>query len=295
MFIRNYFLVFSCFFCIFDAFGMETEDEKENDATQINKGDQQVDYASSLSIGLGKRKRSEAEDFGFQGITIDPKVLLGPQIKEAAKSIRENRPRAVRKRASFHENVNNFSEGAKWQTCFTPEHKCSETLIAEIAKAQESIFVQAYVLSSHEIADALVAAHKRNVEVRVLVDRAQISLDYSKIAFLDDNGVPVYVDVIASLAHNKVVLIDKKIVITGSYNFSNAAEHRNIENFIVIYDPKVAQSYLGSFAGRYEDCYRYKKNDERVTIVPSPNRPITLQNMRAPLSSVIQPRALFAN
>ncbi|MDP1975160.1 MAG: phospholipase D family protein, partial [Alphaproteobacteria bacterium] len=175
----------------------------------------------------------------------------------------------------------NFTENAKWQTCFTPQQKCVDFLTAFLSKAKKSIYLQAYVLSSQQIADELVTAHNRGVEVKVLVDNSQMDVSYSKISFLSRNGVFVYIDIDATLAHNKVIVIDKEVTITGSYNFSAAADKSNIENLIVIKDPKVARSYLDNYITRYKNCLRYDNKADSIWIqlLKSPTRKKSISRM----------------
>ena len=53
------------------------------------------------------------------------------------------------------------------------------------------------------------------------------------------------------LMHHKVIIIDQKIVITGSYNFTAAAETTNDENVVIIFSPEVAAQYLQEFQRVY--------------------------------------------
>lgn len=201
-----------------------------------------------------------------------------PDFKSIIKIKRKSKSPIKRKSVSFE--VTNFVENAKWQTCFTPQQKCGDFLVGYLNRAKESIYLQAYVLSSQPIADALVNAHQRGVEVKVLVDNSQLEVSYSRIGFLSTNGIFVYADVNATLAHNKVIIIDKEITITGSYNLSNAAESRNIENLIAIKDPKVTRSYLDNYIMRYQESMRYhNENPLAPDLKESPTRPKSISRL----------------
>lgn len=63
-------------------------------------------------------------------------------------------------------------------------------------------------------------------------------------------GIPVFIDYRPAIAHNKVIVIDKHIVVTGSYNFTAAAEHRNTENVTVIDSAEVANRFLSNWDSR---------------------------------------------
>ncbi|MFA5160211.1 MAG: phospholipase D family protein, partial [Candidatus Omnitrophota bacterium] len=110
-------------------------------------------------------------------------------------------------------------------------------------QAERYVFVQAYSFTSKPIAEALVSAHKRGVKIKVLLDKSQRHGKGSKLGMLVDAGIPVSIDTKHSIAHNKVIIIDGVTVITGSFNFTNAAEDKNAENLLVVHDKAVAKKY----------------------------------------------------
>lgn len=137
-------------------------------------------------------------------------------------------------------------------TCFTPGDDCTSVITDQIAGARQQVLVQAYSFTSPEIVRALVDAHKRGVDVRVVLDRSNACKDASeecekKGAIAADTlrlaKVPVLVDRKHAIAHNKVMVLDGVRVITGSFNFTRAANERNAENLLVIADPALARKY----------------------------------------------------
>src|SRR5579871_4683414 len=135
-----------------------------------------------------------------------------------------------------------------WQVCFTPGQDCTGLIVSEIAQAHSEILVQAYSFTSVPILSALKAAHARGVDVRVIVDKtsARVSKSgsrYSAATYLSNAGIPVWVDTRVSIAHNKVMVIDSATVITGSFNFTAAAQNHNAENLLVIRDAELARLY----------------------------------------------------
>jgi phosphatidylserine/phosphatidylglycerophosphate/cardiolipin synthase-like enzyme len=107
--------------------------------------------------------------------------------------------------------------------CFTPGDDCTGLIVASLDGAIASIRVQAYSFTSAPIAAGLVAAHRRGVDVHVILDRSQTSQRYSVAGFLSCAGIPVLIDHAAGTAHNKVIIVDGAKVITGSCNCSKAA------------------------------------------------------------------------
>lgn len=130
------------------------------------------------------------------------------------------------------------------QVCFTPPKGCAVHIVSQINEATDTIYLQAYGFTSQNIADALINASKRGVKVHVMVDRTSIKGKGSKTHLLVENNIPLTVCKVSGIAHNKIIIIDGLTVITGSYNFTEAAEIRNAENVLIIKDPTLAQAYI---------------------------------------------------
>jgi phosphatidylserine/phosphatidylglycerophosphate/cardiolipin synthase-like enzyme len=133
------------------------------------------------------------------------------------------------------------------QVCFSPGGGCTDLISREIGHARSEILVQAYSFTSAPIAQALVQAHRRGVHVQVILDRSQKGERYTSATFLAHAGVPTWIDPAHAIAHNKIMIIDREIVITGSFNFTKAAEERNAENLLVIRNPDFAEIYRGNW------------------------------------------------
>jgi phosphatidylserine/phosphatidylglycerophosphate/cardiolipin synthase-like enzyme len=131
-----------------------------------------------------------------------------------------------------------------WQAYFSPKGGCTEAVIRELNKAKSTVLVQAYSFTSAPIAKALMNTHKRGVKVEVILDKSQRTDKYSSATFLYNQGIPVKIDAQHAIAHNKVMIIDGETVITGSFNFTKAAEERNAENLLIIQDKKLAERYI---------------------------------------------------
>jgi phosphatidylserine/phosphatidylglycerophosphate/cardiolipin synthase-like enzyme len=136
---------------------------------------------------------------------------------------------------------------ARWKAYFSPHGGCTEAIVGEITHAKSNLLVQAYSFTSAPIAKAVVEAHRRGVHVAVVLDSSQASQRYSSADFLANSGVPVRIDAKHGIAHNKVIIIDGTTVLTGSFNFSKAAESSNAENLLVLTDPALARTYTTNF------------------------------------------------
>jgi phosphatidylserine/phosphatidylglycerophosphate/cardiolipin synthase-like enzyme len=104
------------------------------------------------------------------------------------------------------------------------------------------VLVQAYSFTSAPIAKALLDAHKRGVQVQVILDKSQRTEKYSSADFLANQGVLTMIDATHAIAHNKVIVIDGETVLTGSFNFTKAAQEKNAENLLIIRDPPSRRS-----------------------------------------------------
>jgi len=133
------------------------------------------------------------------------------------------------------------------QVYFSPNGGCTEAVVDSLNRAKKSVFVQAYSFTSAAIAKALADAHKRGIPVRVILDKSQRTEKYSSADFVAHAGIPCFIDAAHSIAHNKVMVIDESTVITGSFNFTKAAEEHNAENLLVIQDGSLASKYLGNW------------------------------------------------
>jgi phosphatidylserine/phosphatidylglycerophosphate/cardiolipin synthase-like enzyme len=133
------------------------------------------------------------------------------------------------------------------QVFFSPKGGCTEAVVRELNAANTSVLVQAYSFTSTPIAKALLEAHKRGVKVEVVLDKSQRTEKYSEADFLVNVGIPTKIDAQHAIAHNKVMVIDGATVITGSFNFTKAAENNNAENLLVVRSPELAAQYAANW------------------------------------------------
>jgi phosphatidylserine/phosphatidylglycerophosphate/cardiolipin synthase-like enzyme len=105
-----------------------------------------------------------------------------------------------------------------WDVYFSPRGGATFAIRQALDNAKSSVLVQAYSFTSAPIAEALVKAHRRGVKVQVLLDKSQRTEKYSSADFLANAGITTKIDAAHAIAHNKVMIIDKEIVITGSFS-----------------------------------------------------------------------------
>jgi phosphatidylserine/phosphatidylglycerophosphate/cardiolipin synthase-like enzyme len=134
------------------------------------------------------------------------------------------------------------------QTYFSPDDSVSAHLVDIIESAQQSVVFLAFSFTSDDIADAMLDRARAGVTVSGVFEDTQVSSNTGdEYRRLRRAGLDVRLDGNPRNMHHKVIIIDDKIVITGSYNFSANAENLNDENLIVIYSPQIAAQYMSEF------------------------------------------------
>ncbi|MGA2496211.1 MAG: phospholipase D family protein [Tepidisphaeraceae bacterium] len=142
---------------------------------------------------------------------------------------------------------------------FSPKGGCTDAIVATIGEARQTLDIQAYSFTSVPIAQAVVAAKNRGVKVRAVLDKSQRTERYSSATFLKNHDVPTYIDDQHAIAHNKIMIIDGQTLLTGSFNFSKAAEENNAENLLVIRgNPELIKQYAANFEKHLAHSESYK-------------------------------------
>jgi phosphatidylserine/phosphatidylglycerophosphate/cardiolipin synthase-like enzyme len=127
-----------------------------------------------------------------------------------------------------------FATPAESLVNFSPKGGCTDAVVAELGRARREVLVLAYSFTSRPIAQALAAAAGRGVRVAVVLDHSNEKEAHTELPYLLESGLSVLIDPHHAIAHNKVILIDGHTVLTGSFNFTNQAEHENAENLLVL-------------------------------------------------------------
>lgn len=146
------------------------------------------------------------------------------------------------------------------QAAFAPWDDIEGIIVARLDGARRQVLMQAYLLTNRNIVNALVRAHERGVDVRVLMDRGQLDKHASdRLQQLRGAGVRVWLETRYRSAHNKVIVIDADqpsgTVITGSFNFTWSAQHRNAENILVLSNnAPLASLYAANWQRHQQDA-----------------------------------------
>jgi phosphatidylserine/phosphatidylglycerophosphate/cardiolipin synthase-like enzyme len=152
---------------------------------------------------------------------------------------------------------------------FSPNGGCQEAVVEQIRKASQTIDIAMYFLSSRGIAHALVKAKENNVRVRIVLDEGQEIEAASKAGYLIKHGFEVRYHMGFGLMHNKFAVIDGKILITGSFNWTATAQERNEENLLIISDEGTIEKYQERFEYLWNTSRRDSRNAKGAEAIPS--------------------------
>jgi phosphatidylserine/phosphatidylglycerophosphate/cardiolipin synthase-like enzyme len=155
--------------------------------------------------------------------------------------------------------ASSFAQGATYAACFIPGQDCTGLIVEDIGHARRQIRVQAYSFTSVPIAEALIEAARRGIDVKTILDKSHRSERHTAATLLANAGIPVAIDDHVAIAHNKVIIIDGDTVITGSFNFTKAAQDLNAENILVIHgDRGLAKLYIANWQSRWQLSAPYR-------------------------------------
>lgn len=130
---------------------------------------------------------------------------------------------------------------------FSPGNDCLDAILESINSAESSLKICVFTISDDRIAEAILAAHKAGVTVKVITDNEKLYDKGSDIRRLAEAGVPVRVDVTHNHMHHKFALIDNEALLTGSYNWTRSAANYNHENVLITHDRDTVLAYCHEF------------------------------------------------
>lgn len=167
------------------------------------------------------------------------------------------------------------------QYAFTPGERADGMIIEAIAGARQQIVVQAFSFTHRRIAQALLSARSRGVEVIVIADQQQTyAIKTSVVRYLADGGVQVLLDAHHASAHNKVMVIDAGsancAVVTGSYNFTQAAQFQNAENVVILRSNlQLCEAFRGNWQRHKSHAlpYQHKRTSRMLDFERPPRLP----------------------
>ncbi len=151
-----------------------------------------------------------------------------------------------------------FPSSGEGEVFFSPDGGATTAIVREIEGAEKEVLLQAFSFTSSPIAEAAAGARKRGLKVEAVLDKSNRTARYSVASYLRNHGIPVFIDGKHSIAHNKVIIIDRRTVITGSFNFTRAAEESNAENLLILKgNPGLTELYMVDYEAHKSHSQKY--------------------------------------
>ena len=143
---------------------------------------------------------------------------------------------------------------ARTEVLFSPRGSIKDAIIRNITSSRGTIDVTAFTFTSGDIAEALYQAKERGVEVRVIIDQTQDAKSYPVLRFLKEEGLDLQFlkGNVGGSMNNAFVIFDDKLLVTGSYTWTEYAEKFNYENAIFIDESDVVEKYKNEFEALYD-------------------------------------------
>jgi len=155
---------------------------------------------------------------------------------------------------------------AKTEVYFSLSDNPQKEIIKNINQAQAFINIAMYIFTDREIAIPLAKAQERGVKVRVYLDQDQVDYQYSQSRFLVQRGIKTRISANNYIMHNKFAVIDNRILLTGSYNWTFSANNRNDENLMVIDDPEIIEIFQNQFVNLWTNKYSLERTQQLYEI-----------------------------
>ena len=148
-----------------------------------------------------------------------------------------------------------LAKSSAMQDAFSPQQGATALVVQTIGEATKSIRVAAYSFTSQPIADALVAANDDGIDVEVVLDKSQRTGRGTLLPFLLEHHVPTRINDHYRIMHNKFMIIDGKVLQTGSFNYTKSAERSNAENVLVIHrNRKIIHDYEAQWQKLWDEA-----------------------------------------
>ncbi len=151
------------------------------------------------------------------------------------------------------------ASAARSEAWFSPGDACRQAICRSLDGCRARVDICVFTITDDRVTDAILAAHRRGVAVRVITDDDKAHDAGSDVHRLADAGVPVAVDESDKHMHHKFAVFDGAAVLTGSYNWTRSAAHANEENVVLSGDRRIVRAFVAEF----EKLWRRFRKGER--------------------------------
>ncbi len=146
----------------------------------------------------------------------------------------------------------------KSEVYFSPGQTCAKALVDIIHNAKKSLAVCVFTISENGLRDALIAAAKRGIAVRIITDNDKTFDRGSDINELADRGFMVRTDTTSNHMHHKFVIADEACIATGSFNWTRSASLYNHENLVVLNDSELVARFVQEFTKIWGEAVKHQ-------------------------------------
>ena len=147
---------------------------------------------------------------------------------------------------------------------FSPGEACRGKIVELFNRVRHDVDICVFTITDNHIRDAILAARKRSVAIRIISDNEKLHDTGSDIRLLQERGIPVKIDMGRQHMHHKFAIFDGVTVVTGSYNWTVSAATRNHENIVVLADPSVAATFREEFERMWQVLPLYREHSPKL-------------------------------
>lgn len=136
---------------------------------------------------------------------------------------------------------------------FSPGDACRDLIITQLRQASKRVDICVFTISDNQLRDVIAEVHKRGTRVRIITDNDKLHDKGSDIEWLAQKGLPIRIDATDYHMHHKFAIIDKKYLLTGSYNWTRSAAEYNHENILLSDEPGAVKDYSKEFEKLWDE------------------------------------------
>ena len=203
-------------------------------------------------------------------IKVDANIIR--KINRLQRTDRINLRNQIFKKAIFLEETKSKSQIVQWlqnsfkiidrysfhfnNVYFSPGHEIKATILKLLHEAHTSVDLCIFTITDKELAKEVIACHRRNIKVRIITDDEKVNAAGSEITDMEHAGIPIKIDHSHYHMHNKFGIIDNRIAITGSFNWTYTATKHNQENLLATSKYDIVKQYHTEFERLWQEMFK---------------------------------------
>ena len=139
-----------------------------------------------------------------------------------------------------------------YKTYFSPGEDCRNAIISKLRQAKKEVKICVFTITDNKIGNVIRDMHFNGIDVKIITDNHKKDDRGSDIEYLDEKGLNIKIDNTDAHMHHKFAIIDDKILINGSYNWTVSAAEKNQENIIVTDN----RNFVSAFSKEFDKLWR---------------------------------------